>query len=81
MSDKPNVIDHLTGAGKFRTQIDLAQAAGVKQNTISDKKRSNSLTHAQMRSILREAPAMGVHIEPADFFPELVGEGDAQDAA
>ena len=67
MSDT-NVIDHLRR--RFGTQMRLAEAAGVKQNTISDRKRVNSLTHEQMRRILDTAPTMGVQVTPADFFPE-----------
>lgn len=63
-----NVIDHL--AGRFGTQTRLAEAAGVKQNTMSDRKAANSLTHQQMRRILRVAPEMGVEVTPDDFFPE-----------
>jgi transcriptional regulator with XRE-family HTH domain len=72
-----NVIDHLKS--RFGTQIKLAEAAGCKQNTISDRRKANSLTHEQMRRILRTAPDMGVTVEPADFFPELLS--DRQDAA
>lgn len=70
-----NVIDHLTAREKFGNQTRLAEAAGVKQNTISDKRRSNSLTHEQMRRILRKGPEMGVPVTPEDFFPEI---GDLQ---
>lgn len=68
MSDT-NVVEHLTE--RFGTQTRLAEAAGVKQNTMSDRKATNSLTHEQMRRILRRAPEMGVHVDPSDFFPEL----------
>lgn len=63
-----NVVDHL--AARFGTQTALAKAAGVKQNTMSDRKAANTLTHAQMRRILDAAPDMGVSVTPADFFPE-----------
>jgi hypothetical protein len=76
MSDIPNVIDHLKG--RFGSQLRIAEAAGVKQNTISDRKAANSLTHEQMRRILKTAPDMGVRITPDDFFPEMQ---PAQDAA
>lgn len=67
-----NVIDHLTAPERFRTQTRLAEAAGVKPHTICEKRKSdNPLTHVQMRRILRVAPAMGVAVEPSDFFPEL----------
>lgn len=69
-----NVIDHLTA--KFGTQIKLAKAAGVAQNTISDKKAANRLSHEQMRSILRKAPEMGVVVTPDDFFPEFQPEDE-----
>jgi transcriptional regulator with XRE-family HTH domain len=72
-----NVIDHLTAPERFKTQTRLAEAAGVKQNTISDKRRSNALTHEQMRRILAVAPAMGVDIKPDDFFPELAQQSEA----
>lgn len=71
-----NVIDHLKT--RFGTQTRLAVAAGVKQNTISDKKSTNSLTHEQMRRILRAAPAMGVTVTPEDFFPELFADACAR---
>lgn len=74
----PNVIDHLTARERFRTQTRLAEAAGVKPHTISEKKTSeNPLTHTQMRRILRAAPEMGVEITPADFFPELAIRAEA----
>lgn len=71
MSDT-NVVEHLKGL--FGTQVALAKAAGVKQNTISDRRAANSLTHAQMRRILARAPEMGVQVTPEDFFPEWPGE-------
>jgi hypothetical protein len=74
-----NVIDHLRT--RFGTQVRLAQAAGVKQNTISDKKASNSLTHEQMRRILDSAPAMGVEVGPEDFFPERAKQIEATSRA
>lgn len=70
MSDT-NVVEHLKGL--FGTQVNLAKAAGVKQNTISDRRARNSLTHEQMRRILRNGPDMGVSVSPEDFFPELGG--------
>lgn len=79
--NSPNVIDYLTQPERFGTQMRLAEAAGVKQNTISDRKRVNALTHEQMRRILRKAPAMGVPVEPKDFFPELVGDEQGEAAA
>lgn len=72
MSD--NVIDHLTAPQRFGTQTRLAEAAGVRPNTISEKRHSNSLTHAQMRRILAVAPTMGVELTPADFFPSANDE-------
>lgn len=69
MSD--NVIDHLTAPQRFRTQTNLAKAAGVAQNTISERKSTNRLSHDQMRKILRAAPGMGVEVTPDDFFPEF----------
>lgn len=76
-----NVIDHLTAPDRFKTQMRLAEAAGVKQNTISDRRASNSLTHEQMRRILKRAPEMGVNVTPEDFFPEiLAGSEQAADA-
>lgn len=71
MTDK-NVIDHLTASERFRTQTRLAEAAGVKPHTISEKRRSGSLTHDQMRRILKVAPEMGVDVTPDDFFPEII---------
>lgn len=71
-----NVIDHLTAPDRFKTQMRLAEAAGVKQNTISDRRAANSLTHEQMRRILKRAPEMGVHVTPDDFFPELNAEAE-----
>jgi transcriptional regulator with XRE-family HTH domain len=70
MSDKQiNVIDHL--AERFGTQLRLAAAAGCAQSTMSEKRQSGSLTHDQMRRLLKTAPEYGVTITPADFFPEL----------
>lgn len=68
MSD--NVIDHLTSPERFGTQTRLAEAAGVKPHTISEKRHTNNLTHSQMRRILAVAPAMGVKVGPGDFFPD-----------
>jgi transcriptional regulator with XRE-family HTH domain len=64
-----NVIDHLTGL--FGSQTRLAEAAGCSQPTISEKRKSNTLTMAQMRRILATAPNMGVPVRPDDFFPEF----------
>lgn len=69
MSD--NVIDHLTK--RFGTQMRLAIAAGCAQSTMSEKRKTNALTHDQMRRLLRVGPEMGVTITPADFFPETQG--------
>jgi predicted XRE-type DNA-binding protein len=76
MSDIPNVIDHLKS--RFGNQQRIAEAAGVTQGTISDRRARNSLSHKQMRTILKTAPDMGVEITPDDFFPEMQ---PAQDAA
>jgi len=62
-----NVIDHLTKL--FGNQTRLAEAAGVSQPTISERKARNSLSHDQMRRILENGPAMGVTVTIADFFP------------
>lgn len=75
MSDIPNVIEHLKR--RFGSQLRIAEAAGVKQNTISDRKAANSLTHEQMRRILTAAPDMGVAVGPEDFFPERMTQDDA----
>lgn len=64
-----NVIDHLTR--RFGNQTKLAEAAGISQPTVSERKKSNSLSHAQMRRILKVAPQMGVTVTPEDFFPEI----------
>lgn len=69
-----NVIDHLTAPERFRTQTRLAEAAGVRPHTICEKRKTNALTHEQMRRILRKAPEMGVELTPADFFPEIDGQ-------
>lgn len=75
-----NVVDHLKK--RFGTQTRLAEAAGVKQNTMSDRRATNSLTHDQMRRILKVAPEMGVEVSPGDFFPEFIAdEAPSQDAA
>lgn len=72
MSDKSiKVIDHLTE--RFGTQLRLAAAAGCAQSTMSEKRKSDSLTHDQMRRILKAAPEFGVVVTPADFFPEMQG--------
>ena len=78
MSDTANVIVHLTSPERFGNQTRLAEAAGVTQSTISERKLSNSLSHQQMRRILRVGPAMGVKVTPYDFFPELAAEGAAR---
>lgn len=64
-----NVIDHLSQ--RFGNQTRLAKAAGVSQPTIAGRKKSNSLSHEQMRRIIKAAPDMGVAVVPEDFFPEL----------
>ena len=76
-----NVIDHLTR--RFGNQTRLAEAAGISQPTISERKKSNSLSHAQMRRILQVAPEMGVEVAPEDFFPEMASNDTAasQEAA
>jgi len=74
MSD--NVIDHLTSPERFGTQTRLAEAAGVRPHTISEKRHTNSLTHAQMRRILVVAPKMGVSISPDDFFPGVANQAE-----
>lgn len=80
MSDKDPVIDHLKG--RFGTQTRLAEAAGVRPHTISEKRGSpNPLTHQQMRRILRSAPAMGVEVDAWDFFPEEAKARDHNGAA
>lgn len=78
----PNVIDHLTASERFRTQARLADAAGVKQHSISGRRKVNSLSHDQMRRLLKVAPEYGVTLTPADFFPELsANDAAAQDRA
>lgn len=75
-----NVIVHLTAPERFGNQTRLAEAAGVSQPTISERKLSNSLSHDQMRRILRVAPAMGVAVTPDDFFPEFAADAAAPQA-
>ncbi|MEH6676164.1 hypothetical protein [Phenylobacterium sp.] len=76
----PNVIDHLTR--RFGNQTRLAEAAGVRQSSIAGRKKTNSLSHDQMRRILREGPRMGVAVAPADFFPEMApGQPEAANDA
>jgi transcriptional regulator with XRE-family HTH domain len=70
MSDTVNVIDYLTRPERFRTQTRLAEAVGVTQSTIAGRRKSNSLSHDQMRRILTVAPDLGITITPDDFFPE-----------
>jgi uncharacterized protein (DUF2384 family) len=71
-----NVIAHLTAPERFRTQTRLAEAAGVKPHTINEKRHhGGSLTHAQMRRILKVAPAMGVEVDAWDFFPDMAPDG------
>ena len=65
----PNVIEYLSK--KFGTQTRLAAAAGIRQHTMSERKAVNSLSHDQMRRIMRAGPDMGVEITPYDFFPEI----------
>ncbi len=79
MSDT-NVIDHLTAPDRFGTQTRLAEAAEVKPHTICEKRKSNALTHANMRRILENGPKMGVPVRPEDFFPEIAAD-DRQDTA
>lgn len=75
-----NVIDHLTR--RFGNQTKLAEAAGISQPTVSERKKTNSLSHGQMRRILAIAPTMGVAVEPADFFPEITAnDPDHSEAA
>jgi hypothetical protein len=64
-----NVVDHLLTV--FGNQVRLAEAAGCGQPAISERRKTNSLSHHQMRTILRKAPEMGVEVKPDDFFPEL----------
>jgi uncharacterized protein (DUF2384 family) len=71
-----NVVDHLSKL--FGTQTKLAMAAGVKQNTMSERRQTNSLSHQQMRRILKVAPEMGVEVTPDDFFPEFAARHDAR---
>ncbi|RAK52106.1 hypothetical protein [Phenylobacterium deserti] len=71
MSDT-NVVLHLKA--RFGTQTRVAEAAGIRPHTLSERKERNTLTHEQMRRILRAAPEMGVEISPADFFPEFAQE-------
>lgn len=70
-----NVVDHLKK--QFGTQTRLALAAGIKQNSMSDRRKVNSLTHEQMRRIMKAAPTMGVIITPQDFFPEFFNSSEA----
>lgn len=74
-----NVVDHLTR--RFGNQTRLAEAAGVSQPTIAGRKKSNTLSHDQMRRIMRVGPAMGVTIKPEDFFPEVLPVAPNESAA
>lgn len=69
-----NVIDHLVR--RFGNQTRLAAAAGISQPTISERKKSNTLSHEQMRRIMSVGPSMGVEVTPNDFFPELTPAND-----
>lgn len=82
MTDTPNVIDYLTAPERFGNQTRLGKAVGLGQSSVAGRKKANSLSHDQMRRLLREAPRFGVKITPADFFPELSNsDPSAQQAA
>lgn len=67
--DEANVILRLTKL--FGSQTKLADAAGCAQSTMSEKQKTNCLTHTQMRRILATGRAWGVQVTPNDFFPEF----------
>jgi len=67
--NEPNVIARLISL--FGSQTKLANAAGCAQSTMSEKQKTNSLTHAQMRRILSVGRELGVPVTPNDFFPEF----------
>lgn len=69
MSDT-NVIDHLTAPNRFGTQTRLGEALGISQGTVSGRRKANSLSHDQMRRLLKIAPDFGIDLTPSDFFPE-----------
>lgn len=76
-----NVIAHLVTPERFRTQTRLAQAAGVRPHTISERRHgSGTLTHEQMRRILLAAPSMGVLIDAWDFFPDIAASRSGEAA-
>lgn len=66
-----NVIDYLTAPERFGNQTRLAAAIGVVQSSIAGRKKANSLSHEQMRTLLKVAPQHGVTLTPSDFFPEM----------
>lgn len=67
---------------KFGTQTAIAAAIGVKPHTICGKQaNSNPLTYSQMEKLLERAPALGVELEPADFFPRAANADVADRAA
>jgi hypothetical protein len=67
--DEANVILRLTKL--FGSQTRLADAAGCAQSTMSEKQKTNCLTHTQMRRILATGSSWGVEVTPNDFFPEF----------
>lgn len=71
MTDTTNVIDYLTAPERFGNQTRLGAAIGVGQSTVAGRKKANSLSHEQMRRLLKIAPTLGVPLTPADFFPEM----------
>lgn len=71
MTDTINVIEHLTAKERFGNQTRLGQAIGVGQSTVAGRKKVNSLSHDQMRTLLKVAPDFGVTLSPQDFFPEI----------
>lgn len=74
MTDKPNVIEYLTAPERFGNQTRLGQAIGLGQSSVAGRKKANSLSHDQMRTLLKVAPELGVPLSPFDFFPELASD-------
>lgn len=61
---------------KFKTQEQLADAIGCRQNVISGWKKRGFIPAPQQSKVLEAARALSIDLSPADFF-ELPGDSRA----
>ena len=74
-----NIVDSLVSV--FGSQEAVARIAGVKQPSVAEWKRRNSIPSRRVHKLLRHARDNNLDLEADDFFPSAAAEQARKDSA